>query len=174
MNLASFYLCLCMHINSLITLLWHVISWETKTTINMQVYASRIVHAQRHICFWHSSPIYILLNSIYLLLASLFLENLPGEANVLIPTRNVPLFFILFSTFKFFRWSIFDMQLIYLTWKFRNLVILTENSRADVVLESLKSRIGRERLLQHFQENPAHALNTPQVHPLSHKLEWTD
>ena len=57
----------------------------------------------------------ILLNSIYLLLASLFLENLPGEANVLIPTRNVPLFFILFLTFKFFRWSIFDMQLIYLT-----------------------------------------------------------
>ena len=50
-NLASFYLCLCMHINSLITLLRNVISWETKTTINMQVYASRMLHAQRHICF---------------------------------------------------------------------------------------------------------------------------
>ena len=51
----------------------------------------------------------ILLNSIYLSLASLFLENLPGEANVFIHTRNVPLFFILFLTFRFFCWSIFDM-----------------------------------------------------------------
>ena len=51
----------------------------------------------------------ILLNSIYLSLASLFLENLPGEANVFIHTHNVPLFFILFLTFRFFCWSIFDM-----------------------------------------------------------------
>ena len=51
----------------------------------------------------------ILLNSIYLSLASLFLENLPGEANVFIHTRNVPLFFILFLAFRFFCWSIFDM-----------------------------------------------------------------
>ena len=54
-------------------------------------------------------------NSIYLLLASLFLENLPVEANVLTHTCNVPLFFILFLTLKFICWSIFDMQLIHFT-----------------------------------------------------------
>ena len=43
------------------------------------------------------------------------LENLPGEANVLIHTRNVPLVFILFLTFNFFCWSIFDMLLMYFT-----------------------------------------------------------
>ena len=42
------------------------------------------------------------------------LENLPGEANVFIHTRNVSLFFILFLTF-FFCWSIFDMLLMYFT-----------------------------------------------------------
>ena len=55
-----------------------------------------------------------------------------------------------------------------------NLVILPKHSRTDVALESLKSRIGRVCLLQHFQEKPAHALSTPQVHPLSHKREWTN
>ena len=55
-----------------------------------------------------------------------------------------------------------------------NLVILPKHSRSDVALESLKSRIGRACLLQHFQEKPAYALSTPQVHPLSHKLEWTN
>ena len=55
-----------------------------------------------------------------------------------------------------------------------NLVVLPKHSRTDVALESLKSRIGRACLPQHFQENPAHALSTPQVHPFSHKLEWTN
>ena len=55
-----------------------------------------------------------------------------------------------------------------------NLVILPKHSRTDVALESLKSRIGRACLLQHFQEKPAHALSTPRVHPLSHKREWTN
>ena len=55
-----------------------------------------------------------------------------------------------------------------------NLVILPKHSRSDVALESLKSRIGRACLLQHFQEKPAYALSTPQVYPLSHKLQWTN
>ena len=55
-----------------------------------------------------------------------------------------------------------------------NLVILPKHSRTDVALESLKSRIGRVCLLQHFQEKPAHALSTPQIHPLSHKRERTN
>ena len=55
-----------------------------------------------------------------------------------------------------------------------NLVILPKHSRTDVALESLKSRIGRVCLLQHFQEKPAHALSTPQIHPLSHKRELTN
>ena len=55
-----------------------------------------------------------------------------------------------------------------------NLVVLPKHSRTDVALESLKSRIGRVCLLQHFQEKPAHALSTPQIHPLSHKREWTN
>ena len=58
--------------------------------------------------------------------------------------------------------------------KLMNLVILPKHSRADVALESLKSRIGLACLLQHFQEKPAHALSTPRVHPLSHKREWTN
>ena len=57
-----------------------------------------------------------------------------------------------------------------------NLVILPKHSRAEncfgiAVIENLT---GEFNLLQHFQEKPAHALSTPQVHPLSHKLEWTD
>ena len=52
--------------------------------------------------------------------------------------------------------------------------ILPKHSPADVALESLRSRIGRTFLLQHFQEKPAHMLSTPQVHPLYHKLEWTN
>ena len=55
-----------------------------------------------------------------------------------------------------------------------NLVILPKHSRSDVAMESPKSRIGRACLLQHFQEKPAYALSTPQVHLLSHKLEWTN
>ena len=55
-----------------------------------------------------------------------------------------------------------------------NLVILPKHSRTDVALESLRTRISRACLLQHFQEKPAHALSTPQVHPLSHKREWTN
>ena len=52
------FVCLFMHINASIKLLWNVISWETNTTINMQIYSSRIVHAQKHIFFWQASPIY--------------------------------------------------------------------------------------------------------------------
>ena len=55
-----------------------------------------------------------------------------------------------------------------------NLVILPKHSRTDVALESLKSRIGRACLLQHFQEKPAQALSTLQVNPLSDKREWTN
>ena len=58
--------------------------------------------------------------------------------------------------------------------KLMNLVILPKDSRTDVALESLKSRIGLACLLQHFQENPTHALSTPRVHPLSHKREQTN
>ena len=46
--------------------------------------------------------------------------------------------------------------------KLMNLVILPNDSRTDVALESLKSRIGPACLLQHFQEKPAHALSTPE------------
>ena len=46
--------------------------------------------------------------------------------------------------------------------KLMNLVILPKDSRTDVALESLKSRIGLACLLQHFQEKPAHALSTPE------------
>ena len=55
-----------------------------------------------------------------------------------------------------------------------NLVILPKHSRTDVALESLKWRIGRACLLQHFQEKPAQALSTPQVNPLSDRREWTN
>ena len=47
-------------------------------------------------------------------------------------------------------------------------------SRANVVLESLKSRIGRSCLLQHFREKPAHTPETPHVQPLSCKHECTN
>ena len=55
-----------------------------------------------------------------------------------------------------------------------NLVILPKHSRTDVALESLKWRIGRACLLQHFQEKPAQALSTPQVNPLSDRRQWTN
>ena len=47
-------------------------------------------------------------------------------------------------------------------------------SRANVALESLKSRINRSCLLQHSREKPAHTPDTLHVQPLSCKLEWTN
>ena len=73
MNLASFYLCLFMNINTLAKLFWNAISWEKKTTILVALYTHHFRKRFNFVCFFF--------------LASLFLGNLRQEAQVFVHTR---------------------------------------------------------------------------------------
>ena len=74
MNLASFYLCLFMNINTPAKMLWNAISWEKKTTINIWSHCTRIT-LRNYSLF------------LFFFLSSLFLGNLRQEAQAFIHSR---------------------------------------------------------------------------------------